>query len=181
MGVRRTSSRRLIICSILATLLPVSGHADITCQPGQCFSPIYSRSMTFAEQNRLNVIGTELKPCGGSGRTGFYRNGFCHTGPNDHGIHVVCAKVTDAFLRYSKNRGNDLITPNPDFRFPGLKDGDHWCLCASRWLEAYKAGVAPPVVLQATHHKALEIVPLDALTEHASDMQENASSTASKP
>jgi uncharacterized protein (DUF2237 family) len=100
-----------------------------------------------------NVLGEALQPCPSRHRTGFYRDGYCNTGADDHGVHVVCAKVTDAFLQFSKARGNDLVTPRGGF--PGLRDGDGWCLCASRWQEAHEAGVAPPVVLEATHAAAL--------------------------
>lgn len=117
-------------------------------------------------QKVKNVLGTELKPCGFDPKTGFYRDGYCNTGPNDYGVHVVCAKVTDEFLQFSKAKGNDLSTPIPAYHFPGLKVGDCWCLCAARWLEAYKAGKAPAVILEATHEKALEIIPIEALKEH---------------
>lgn len=110
-----------------------------------------------------NVLGTDLKIAGTSPLTGFYRDGFCSTGVADRGIHVVAAVVTDEFLQYSKARGNDLITPYPAYGFPGLKAGDKWCLCAARWKEAYDAGVAPPVVLEATHEKALEFATLEEL------------------
>ena len=110
-----------------------------------------------------NVLGTDLKIAGTSPMTGFYRDGFCSTGAADRGIHVVAAVVTDEFLQYSKVRGNDLITPSPAYGFPGLKAGDKWCLCAARWKEAYDAGVAPPVVLEATHEKALEYATLEEL------------------
>ena len=113
-----------------------------------------------------NVLGTELKPCGFDPKTGFYRDGYCNTGPNDRGLHVVCAQVSDEFLQFSKSKGNDLSTPIPAYNFPGLKDGDFWCLCAARWLEAYKAGKAPGVVLESTHENALEIIPMDALQEY---------------
>lgn len=99
--------------------------------------------------------------------TGFYRDGACHTGPEDQGTHVVCARVTQDFLEYSRSRGNDLMTPRPMFQFPGLKPGDKWCLCVSRWYEAYQAGVAPAVVLSATHEKALEVVSLNTLKAFA--------------
>lgn len=110
-----------------------------------------------------NVLGTDLKIAGTSPITGFYRDGFCSTGAADRGIHVVAAVVTNEFLQYSKARGNDLITPYPAYGFPGLKAGDKWCLCAARWKEAYDAGVAPPVVLEATHEKALEYATLEEL------------------
>ncbi len=112
-----------------------------------------------------NVLGTLLESCSTSPMTGFYRDGCCKTGADDHGSHVVCAMVTKEFLAYTKARGNDLSTPNP--WFPGLKPGDRWCLCASRWKEALDAGVAPPVVLEATHEKALKYVSLDDLKRHA--------------
>ena len=98
-----------------------------------------------------NVLGTELKSCCESPMTGFYRDGMCHTGGGDVGVHVICAQVTGEFLEFSRTRGNDLISPAPAMGFPGLKPGDRWCLCASRWKEALDAGVAPPVVLAATH------------------------------
>lgn len=110
-----------------------------------------------------NVLGTDLKIAGTSPLTGFYRDGFCSTGTADRGIHVVASVVTDEFLQYSKVHGNDLITPYPAYGFPGLKAGDKWCLCAARWKEAYDAGVAPPVILEATHEKALEYATLEEL------------------
>ncbi|MFN6463263.1 MAG: DUF2237 domain-containing protein [Nostoc sp. DedVER02] len=114
-----------------------------------------------------NVIGGDLESCCTSPMTGFYRDGFCRTGGQDFGSHVVCAEVTLEFLEFTKSRGNDLSTAVPDFNFPGLKPGDRWCLCASRWQEALEAGVAPPVILSATHARALEVVSLDELKKHA--------------
>ena len=114
-----------------------------------------------------NVLGGELKECSRSPLTGFYRDGCCHTGGDDAGIHVVCAQVTEEFLNISQLMGNDLITPMPMFNFPGLKPGDRWCLCVARWLEALEAGVAPPVDLEATHISALEFVSLEDLKKHA--------------
>ncbi|MBD2562467.1 MULTISPECIES: DUF2237 family protein [Nostoc] len=114
-----------------------------------------------------NVIGGNLEVCCTSPMTGFYRDGFCRTGGQDFGSHVVCAEVTLEFLEFTKSRGNDLSRPVPDFNFPGLKPGDRWCLCASRWQEALDAGVAPPVILSATHARALEVVSLDDLKKHA--------------
>ena len=111
----------------------------------------------------LNVLGTPLLACSFDPLTGYCRDGCCNTDHNDHGSHVVCAKVTQAFLDFSVSRGNDLVTPRPEFRFAGMKAGDRWCLCARRWLEAFQAGVAPPVVLEATHRKALEIVTIEQL------------------
>jgi len=98
--------------------------------------------------------------------TGFYRDGYCRTGPGDTGLHTVCAVMTDRFLEFSRSRGNDLITPRPEWDFPGLRAGDHWCLCVGRWAEALEAGCAPPVVLEATHSSALEFVDLSDLMAH---------------
>ena len=120
-----------------------------------------------AAKHGKNVLGTDLKIAGTDPVTGFYRDGFCSSGADDRGVHVVAAVLTDEFLQFSKARGNDLITPLPAYGFPGLKANDKWCLCASRWKEAYDAGVAPPVVLEATHEKALEFATLEQLkTKH---------------
>lgn len=116
-----------------------------------------------------SVLGTPLQPCCHSPRTGFYRDGFCHTGDNDPGQHVVCTIMTEEFLEFSKSRGNDLSTPRPEFGFPGLKPGDQWCLCALRWKEAFDAGQAPDVLLASTHESATQSIPLEALAEHAVD------------
>jgi uncharacterized protein (DUF2237 family) len=113
-----------------------------------------------------NVLGTDLKPCGMDPLTGFYRTGSCETGPDDRGVHTVCAVLTDEFLEFTKSKGNDLSRPLPQFGFPGLKAGQRWCLCAARWLEAEKAGSAPQVVLEATHEKTLSTVPLDTLKKY---------------
>ncbi|MEM6395285.1 MAG: DUF2237 domain-containing protein [Bacteroidota bacterium] len=110
-----------------------------------------------------NVFGQDIVACSTDPMTGFYRDGCCRTGAEDRGTHVVCARMTEAFLTFTKGRGNDLSTPKPHYRFPGLKPGDQWCLCALRWREAYEAGVAPPVVLEATHEKALQYVTMEAL------------------
>ena len=114
-----------------------------------------------------NARGGPLQACSFDPKTGFYRDGCCATGPDDAGSHTVCAVMTAEFLAFSKSRGNDLSTPRPQWGFPGLKPGDRWCLCAARWLEAYEAGVAPKVRLEATNERALDIVPLEALEEHA--------------
>jgi uncharacterized protein (DUF2237 family) len=114
-----------------------------------------------------NVLGGDLKCCCRQPRTGFYRDGYCRTGPGDHGVHVVCAQVTREFLEFSLARGNDLVTPMPEHDFPGLNPGDRWCLCAMRWAEALAAGCAPPVVLEACHSSALEFVNLEDLKAHA--------------
>ena len=115
----------------------------------------------------LNVLGTELMPCSYDPLTGFFRDGCCHTDEADQGSHVVCARVTQAFLDHSRAQGNDLSTPRPEWRFAGLKAGDRWCLCALRWKQALAAGVAPPVVLECTHARALEFVSLEELQSHA--------------
>ena len=123
--------------------------------------------MPVSRDGALNVKGGALAPCSNEPLTGFYRNGCCDTGPDDMGMHTVCAVMTEAFLVYSKLAGNDLSTPRPDLGFPGLRAGDRWCLCVGRWREALAAGVAPPVVLEATHEEALAVVPLDDLERHA--------------
>ena len=114
-----------------------------------------------------NVLGTELVACSYDPLTGYFRDGCCHTDMHDLGSHVVCAIVTDEFLEFSRSRGNDLSTPRPEYRFAGLQDGDRWCLCALRWKEALAAGVAPAVVLESTHARALEFVTLEQLQEYA--------------
>ena len=116
-----------------------------------------------------NVLGGPLKPCSTAPLTGYYRNGCCDTGPGDMGVHVVCAEVTAAFLAFSKDAGNDLSTPHPAYGFPGLKPGDRWCLCATRWQEAFEAGMAPKVALESTHMAALEFVDLESLKKYALD------------
>ena len=114
-----------------------------------------------------NVLGDELAPCSNDPVTGFFRNGCCDTSEADRGSHTVCAVMTEEFLAFSKTVGNDLSTPRPEFGFDGLKPGDRWCICAERFLEAYEAGKPPRVKLTATHKRALEVVPLDALRELA--------------
>jgi len=114
-----------------------------------------------------NVLGGELEPCNFDPLTGFYRDGCCDTGAEDVGVHVVCAEMTEEFLQFSAGAGNDLSTPHPEWGFPGLRPGDRWCLCASRWQEAFEHGVAPPVHLAATHAAAIEWCSLDALRAHA--------------
>lgn len=114
-----------------------------------------------------NVLGGELQPCSTDPLTGFYRDGCCNTGADDAGVHTVCTRVTADFLAFSTERGNDLTTPQPAYGFPGLRPGDRWCLCASRWQEALEAGAAPVVVLEATHAATLEWVSLEDLRRHA--------------
>ncbi|MEL6476875.1 MAG: DUF2237 domain-containing protein [Pseudomonadota bacterium] len=115
----------------------------------------------------VNVLGDTLEPCSMDPMTGFFRNGCCDTNEMDRGSHTVCAVMTEEFLAFSKAKGNDLSTPRPEFGFDGLKPGDRWCLCAARFLEAYEAGHAPRVRLTATHRRALDVVPIDALREMA--------------
>ena len=117
-----------------------------------------------------NVLGGTLALCSEDPVTGFYRTGCCETGPQDHGVHTVCAVMTDDFLKFSQSRGNDLSTPRPEFGFAGLRAGDRWCLCAARWLEAYQADKAPDVVLAATNIATLRIVPLETLKTKAIDL-----------
>jgi hypothetical protein len=117
----------------------------------------------MADEIEKNVLGKPLEQCGTNPITGFYRDGYCRTGATDAGSHVVAAIVTQEFLDFTKSLGNDLQTPRPDYNFVGLKAGDRWCLCALRWKEAHEAGVAPPLVLEATHEKALKYIPLETL------------------
>ena len=119
-----------------------------------------------------NVLGSELKPCCRFPMTGFYRDGYCRTGSEDIGQHTVCIRVTAKFLEYSRSVGNDLTTPYPEMDFPGLIEGDQWCLCAERWQEAFEAGAAPEVVLEATEESALKIIQLEDLKKHAASSQE---------
>jgi len=129
--------------------------------------------MTISEitaSEAKNALGTKLATCGTEPMTGYFRDGCCRTDASDRGSHTVCARVTAEFLAFSKGRGNDLSTPRLELGFAGLKPGDRWCLCASRWLEAYEAGAAPHVYLAATHERALDIVPRDALLRFALDL-----------
>ena len=119
---------------------------------------------------QLNIFGKELELCCSNPLTGAYRDGYCNTGVNDIGTHTVCAIVTNEFLNFSKSRGNDLSTPRPELNFPGLKEGDSWCLCAERWKEAYEHGFAPKVYLKRTNKKALTIIDIDLLKDYAIDL-----------
>lgn len=125
----------------------------------------------MTESTQLNVFGEPLEVCCQDPMTGFFRDRFCHTDDRDAGVHTVCARVTVDFLQFSKAAGNDLSTPRPEFGFPGLVDGDGWCLCAGRWREAYDAGKAPGVYLRRTHQRTLEVVPLEWLKAHALDLE----------
>ena len=124
-------------------------------------------ALTEIKKIARNVLGNPLESCCAAPMTGFYRDGFCQTGPQDTGSHTVCAQVTAEFLSFSQKIGNDLSTPRAEYGFPGLKPGDKWCVCVARWEEAFMAGVAPPVVLEATHERALDVVELAELRAHA--------------
>jgi len=125
--------------------------------------------MTMKMDTSVNVLGSKLEVCGTNPVTGFFRDGHCNTCAEDHGSHTVCAKMTAEFLAFSKYVGNDLSTPRPEFGFEGLKPGDQWCLCAARFLQAHDEGCAPKVRLEATHARALDIVPIEVLKEHAAE------------
>ena len=118
----------------------------------------------------VNVLGESLQPCGEKPLTGFFRDAYCNTCKQDTGSHTVCVQVTREFLDYSLSQGNDLVTPLPEYGFPGLQPGDAWCLCAGRWYQAWEEGVAPRVFLSRSHQKALEIIPLEVLRKHAADL-----------
>jgi len=126
--------------------------------------------MTDPTPSERNVLGGELEPCGTDPMTGFHRDGSCVVGPHDVGLHAVCAVMTDEFLAHQKAVGNDLSTPRPEWGFPGLVPGDRWCVVAARWLQAYAAGVAAPVVLASTSERALDVVELEILREHSVDV-----------
>jgi uncharacterized protein (DUF2237 family) len=134
-----------------------------------------ARPHTGIVSTELNVLGEELQPCGTDPVTGFYRDGCCTSGPN-LAAHLVCAVLTGEFLEYQRSVGNDLITPAPEYGFPGLQPGDRWCVVAERWAQAYTAGLAPPVVLASTNARALDVVELAALQQHAVDVPEDISS-----
>ena len=119
------------------------------------------------------MFGGELQECGTDPMTGFYRDGCCSSGPQDLGSHTVCAVVTAEFLAHQRQLGNDLTTPRPELAFPGLSPGDRWCVVASRWLESYEEGVAPPVLLASTHERSLDVIPIEALREHAVDVPDD--------
>ena len=122
------------------------------------------------EGKQKNVFGETIRTCCENPITGFFRDGFCHTDERDEGIHTVCVSVTKDFLEFSLSRGNDLSTPRPEFGFPGLKEGDSWCLCAERWFEAYEADKAPKLFLKKTNHRTLDIVPMELLKDFAIDL-----------
>ena len=121
----------------------------------------------------LNVLGGSLQECGADPMTGFYRDGCCHTGPEDVGSHTVCAVVTADFLAHQKRVGNDLSTPRPEYSFPGLAPGDRWCVVAARWMQAYLDGAAAPVALASTHERALDVIPMEVLRQNAIDVPDD--------
>jgi uncharacterized protein (DUF2237 family) len=125
------------------------------------------------ERTERNVVGGELEPCGNDPVTGFFRDGCCTTGPQDVGSHTVCAVMTTEFLEHQRRVGNDLVSPRPEYSFPGLVAGDRWCVVAARWLQAYRDGAAAPIVLASTNEAALQIVPLEALRKHAVDVPDD--------
>ena len=127
----------------------------------------------MSEAEQRNVLGGELQPCSFDPQTGFFRDGHCHTCPEDVGCHAVCVQVDARFLEYSQRAGNDLSTPMPQFGFPGLKPGDRWCVCASRWKQALDEGFAAPILLRSTHEAALQFVPRSVLEEHSIDELED--------
>ena len=137
------------------------GHGDF---PGRVMTVGQSRAES------RNVLGEPLKPCSMNPMTGFYRDGCCNTGTDDFGRHTVCCQVTDEFLEFSRSRGNDLSSPRPEFGFPGLKEGDRWCLCADRWVEAFQFDAAPRILLECTHESALETISFATLRRFALDM-----------
>lgn len=151
---------------ILLTLLSACADDHTECVAGACDSRGHTHEVVEIGWEE-SVVGSPLTSCSTDPMTGFYRDGLCRTGPEDRGVHVVCAQVTDAFLSDTAARGNDLSTPAPQYGFPGLNAGDRWCLCAARWEEARRQGVAPPVVLEATSAAALPVVSRERLSEFA--------------
>jgi uncharacterized protein (DUF2237 family) len=125
--------------------------------------------------NQRNVLGGELESCSNDPLTGFYRDGSCTIGPMDPGLHAVCAVMTSEFLEHQRSVGNDLTTPRPEWRFPGLSPGDRWCVVAGRWLQSHDAGIAAPVVLAATNYRTLEVIPIELLHENAVDVPDDVS------
>jgi hypothetical protein len=121
-------------------------------------------------EKQKNVFGEEIETCCESPITGFFRDGFCHTDDTDEGVHTICVSMTEDFLEFSKSKGNDLSTPRPEFNFPGLKEGDGWCLCAERWVEAYEVSMAPKLYIKRTNLRTLDIVPLEILKKFAIDL-----------
>ena len=138
-------------------------------------SPVILTAVMPEEPPERNVMGGDLEPCGSEPLTGFYRDATCRSGQDDLGLHSVCTVVSAEFLAFQQEIGNDLTSPRPEFAFPGLRPGDRWCVVAGRWLQAYQAGAAAGVVLAATNERALEVVPLEALRQHAVDVPDDVS------
>ncbi|MCW2768261.1 MAG: hypothetical protein JWO11_4220 [Nocardioides sp.] len=138
--------------------------------------PGVDRPERLSPVRELNVLGGPLEPCGTDPVTGFYRDGSCACGPEDRGLHAVCAVMTEEFLEHQRSVGNDLATPHPEWQFPGLHPGDRWCVVAGRWRQAFEAGVAAPVVLASTNARALEIIPIEMLLDHSVDVPADPSS-----
>ena len=166
-------SNRRIDESVVVPITNAGSDSAATQDDGSCLGlpPLEadtSNARSAVPPERRNIEGNTLQTCSLSPLTGWFRDGLCRTDDRDRGIHVVCASVNEAFLAFTKERGNDLSTPKPKYGFPGLKPGDRWCLCAARWYEAQRAGKAPSVVLNATHEKALTIVSLDILRKNRS-------------
>jgi uncharacterized protein (DUF2237 family) len=158
----RVSGLLVVIKSVVVAIATCFLAPDAVSQ--QCELPSEENRMEKEKGSESkNVLGQPLQQCGCNPMTGFYRDGFCETGARDRGSHTVCAVMTEEFLAFTKGRGNDLSTPAPQFNFPGLKSGDRWCLCVTRWKEAYDAGVAPPVILEATHEGALRVAGINEL------------------
>lgn len=164
---------KVVLFVVAMQLITVKSTAAEACNNNSsksapaCLGLQEKKEMSYENKSeQKNVLGTKLQPCGFDPKTGFFRNGSCETGPNDRGVHTVCAVLTNEFLSFTKSQGNDLTTPLPQFDFPGLKAGQRWCLCATRWAEAEKAGYAPKVVLEATNEKTLKIVPLETLKKY---------------
>jgi uncharacterized protein (DUF2237 family) len=168
---RLSAAFTLALCAI-APVIAEAEESKTICAPNKpegaaCRGPKTADLPKAAVQAAAkSVLGAPLASCGTAPLTGWFRDGRCDTGPTDSGVHVVCAAVTQEFLTFSRGRGNDLVTPHAASGFPGLRPGDRWCLCAERWREAREAGVAPPVVPEATHARALEFVPLQSLEAH---------------
>lgn len=158
-----------LLLSLGALIMMVAFATRIESAGPVCEAPAPTKGNKMSERPSLNVLGQPLAPCCMDPLTGFYRDGSCRTGASDHGTHVICATMTEEFLRYTKSQGNDLQTPAPQYRFPGLKAGDKWCLCALRWRQAHEAGVAPPVHLESTHERALDYVPLETLKRYVQE------------
>ena len=167
LGVPPLSSSPVSTLSLSKQINPLETSVPMTQNnKNHTTSDLDSTSTLYSPRGALNLLGTPLKQCCTSPMTGYERDGFCHTQTRDRGLHVVCARITSEFLEYTKAQGNDLSSPAPHYGFPGLKPGDHWCLCAARWLEAHRAGVAPPIDLEASEASALKLAPLSLYQEY---------------